>query len=231
MFVLYKYDGNLDPRHTLYDSAYNLALVEVADSNWVDWSKGNPKIVPDAVAAMYNSPGRPTYRAYQDSETGQIFPSKGSPGINPENLIKIDRPYTDQETANLLAYMKIFMIARVEDIFNLRFEELSAHASPFEKATWAQQQKEADAGGGPLLSAMAAARGSNVSELVAKIKEKSAVFYAAAGNLLGQQQRHIREINACQTHVEANILNEMKFGIPRWPQYGQAVYTDCQIHI
>jgi hypothetical protein len=231
MFVIYRYDGNLDPRHKLWDSAFNLALVEVPDPGWIDWSKGNPKIVPDAAAEMYNAPGRPLYRRYQDTETGQLFPSKGSPGINPANLIKIERPYTDEEKANVLTYMKIFMTARVEDIFNIRFQTLSAHASPFEQATWPQQQAEAANGGGPLLQAMAAARGSNVSELVAKIKEKSAVFYAAAGELLGKQQRHIREINACQTVGEASILNEMMFGIPRWAAYGEPVYTDCQVHI
>ena len=73
-------------------------------------------------------------------------------------------------------------------------------ASPYkleERGTWFTQLKEADEWlvdnmvTTPMLTAMADARGITVAELVAKVKENDALFRAAIGALLGQQQREL----------------------------------------
>lgn len=73
-------------------------------------------------------------------------------------------------------------------------------SSPYkleERETWFTQLKEADewlldnTANTPMLTALAVARGISVSSLVEKIKENDALFRAAIGALLGQQQREL----------------------------------------
>lgn len=73
-------------------------------------------------------------------------------------------------------------------------------ASPYkleERETWFTQLKEADEytlnnqAVTPMLTAMAVARGIELSVMVAKIKENDALFRTTIGNLLGLQQAEL----------------------------------------
>jgi len=57
-----------------------------------------------------------------------------------------------------------------------------------EVLTWDKQEAEARAGGGPLIDALAAARGIDKQELIARIIAKADAYATAVGEILGRRQ-------------------------------------------
>lgn len=228
MFILYKRTTpDIDSRFRFIDQFWGLTLVEVGNPEWIDWSTGNPKIVPDEYVTRFNDFGRPYYKAYRNLSTGEEFPTKAVAGT----YEKVEREYTAEESANSVGYMKTVLKARVEYIYEGRFRELQLTSTKDEMSTWPQQRIEAEAGGGTLIDAIAEARGISTSVLIDKIKEKAAAYDLAVGTLLGEQKRHIDDIDACETLEEVVLVAEDKFGIPRHPDLGTALKSDYRIHI
>lgn len=114
----------------------------------------------------------------------------------PEGLVSI----TDAEVATLLAPVlsvvqhKAISEAGIRAEGSRRLAALAAPYLPAERETWPTQQAEArawsidPAAPTPMLSAMAAARGITRADIVAKVLENVALFEAASGDILGQQQ-------------------------------------------
>lgn len=228
MYVIYKkYTESIDPRHQVIDNFAGFTLVQVSNPEWINWEQGRPRIIADDVARWYNYFGRPEFRGYQDRETGEIHPSK----YLLKNPIKITRPYTEEEASGVLTYMKAVMTIRVEDVFYQRYLELQKHINAFEMSTWPQQLKEAEAGRGVLIEQIAKSRGITVSVLADKIKRNAEEYHKKVGMLLGQQQRHIRDIEACATIKEAAEIADLKFGIAKYPEFGESRYGDFQVRI
>jgi len=228
MYILYrKSRHDIDPRFRFLDQQYGLCLVEVVNEEWIDWTEGDPVIVPDVVAARYNDFGRPEYKAYRDQH-GNEFPTKM--GLEGEST-KVKRPYTEDEAKASLEYMKIFMTARVKSIFQERFEKLQKSSNTLETSTWAQQRKEAEAGGGPLLTAIAQQRKITQETLIAKVLAKAQAYDTAVGELVGQQQKHIDDIKRCETIRAAAHVADEKFGIMPHPDFQPYKNGDFKIHI
>jgi len=127
--------------------------------------------------------------------------------------------------------MKIFMTARVKSIFQERFEKLQKTSNTLETSTWAQQRKEAEAGDGPLITAIALQRRITKEALISKILAKAQAYDLAVGDLLGQQQKHIDDIKRCETIRAAAIVADEKFGIMPHPDFQPSRRGDFQIHI
>ncbi len=77
-----------------------------------------------------------------------------------------------------------------------RLNEITAAYTPEERDTWAQQAREADAYGvsadaadAPMLAAMATARGITLAAMVGRVDAARTAFTAAAGAVLGAQQK------------------------------------------
>jgi hypothetical protein len=228
MYILYrKSRHDIDPRFRFLDQQYGLCLVEVTNSEWIDWTEGDPVIVPNDVAERYNDFGRPEYKAYRDNY-GNEFPTKM--GLEGET-VKVKRPYTTEEVKASLEYMKIFMIARVKSIFQERFEKLQKTSNTLESSTWTQQRKEAEAGGGSLLRALANQRHITEEALVAKVIAKAEAYDTAVGDLLGQQQKHIDDIKRCVDIRSAAHVADQKFGIMPHPDFHPYKNGDFRIHI
>lgn len=83
-----------------------------------------------------------------------------------------------------------------------RLEALAAPYTPQERETWANQQKEAEAWtldqtvATPMVDAMATVRGIDKAAMMGKILENVGLFRAAAGQILGEQQRLLDQIDA-----------------------------------
>lgn len=228
MYVIYKkYSESVDPRHTVIDNFAGFTLVQVSNPEWINWEQGRPRIIPDDIAKWYNYFGRPQFRGYQDRETGEIHPSK----YLLKDPIKITRPYTEEEAAGVLEYMKTVMKVRVEDIFFQRYLELQKHMNAFEMSTWPQQLREAEASRGILIEQIAKSRGITVSVLADKIKKNADEYHKKVGTLLGQQQRHMRDIDACTSIEEAAETADLKFGIAKYPEFGSSKHGDFVVRI
>lgn len=228
MYILYrKSRHDIDPRFRFLDQQYGLCLVEVTNEEWIDWTEGDPVIVPDDVAARYNDFGRPEYKAYRDNY-GNEFPTKM--GLEGET-VKVKRPYTEEEARASLEYMKIFMKARVKSIFQERYEKLQKSSNTLETSTWAQQRKEAESGGGPLLKTIANQRGITEADMITKVIKKAEEYDKAVGELVGQQQKHIEDINNCMTISQAAHVADRKFGIMPHPDFHPYKNGDFKIHI
>jgi hypothetical protein len=230
MYVIYKLVGTQpDPRHEVLDHVWGYTLARVQDPGWVNWEQPSVRVIPDKVAEMYNMFGRPEFRGYEDPATGIVYTSKALvPGLNG---IKITRPYTDEELHNVIEYMKTVLKIRVEDLFEQRYIALQKRRSAFEMSTWAEQLAEARQGGGPLLEAIAMAKGVPVGVLIGSIKSQADGYHAEIGKLLGQQLRHIRDIDVCNTLRDISIVAEEKFGIGRYSAFGETQWADYQVHI
>lgn len=94
-------------------------------------------------------------------------------------------------------------------------EQLQGLATPYmaaERETWHVQQREAEAwladksAAVPMIAAMAATRGIQLPDLVDKIMENVVLFRQAAGQILGQQQAMLDEVNTAQSIDELNLV-------------------------
>ena len=109
------------------------------------------------------------------------------------------QPTADELAAASLAFARSEQAALVNAACQVA---LSAARSPYsagEALTWAQQLTEAQAGGGPLLSAIAAASGRTVNELCARVLELNAAWQAATGAIIGKRQALTAQIANAQT--------------------------------
>lgn len=88
-----------------------------------------------------------------------------------------------------------------------RLAALKAGYPDSEVLSWDKQEAEARAGGGPLVSAMAAARGVDEQELIRRILAKAEAFAVLSGTIIGQRQ-------ALEDQVRAGVLEV------EWPEVG-----------
>lgn len=68
--------------------------------------------------------------------------------------------------------------------------------------SWDKQEAEARAGGGPLVSALAAARGLDEQELIRRILAKADTFAVLSGTIIGQRQALEDQVRAGALDVE-----------------------------
>lgn len=76
-----------------------------------------------------------------------------------------------------------------------------------EVLSWDKQEAEARAGGGPLVAALAAARGLDEQELIRRILAKAESFAVISGTIIGQRQALEDQVRAGALEVE-------------WPEVG-----------
>lgn len=75
-----------------------------------------------------------------------------------------------------------------------------------EMQSWSKQEAEARAGGGPLIEALATARGMALPELIEKILAKADLFAAASGQIIGTRQRYEDQIKAATMLTEVDAI-------------------------
>lgn len=80
------------------------------------------------------------------------------------------------------------LLAQVRHECDRRLAALKSGYPESEVLSWDKQEAEARAGGGPLIEALAAARGIDLHELVSRILAKSEAFAVASGTIIGQRQ-------------------------------------------
>ncbi|MEQ4541145.1 MAG: hypothetical protein ABN479_19630 [Billgrantia sp.] len=68
----------------------------------------------------------------------------------------------------------------------------------YEQLSWERQEREARDGGGPLIQAIADARGLSLEELISRIIAKADAYQAAAGVVIGRRQALRDQIDAIE---------------------------------
>ena len=229
MYVLYRLTkAENDPRHNVVYQNYNFQIVEVANEDWINWEDGDPQIFPDHLVAHTNNLLRPLSKGYRHKITGEMTSTKkGDPDLHE----KVERPWTADEAAEVLEFSKIILKRRLEEIYRHRISKFQTTHLGVEISTWDQQRKEAEAGSGVLIEAIANARKMPISVLINKIKNKAAEYDAEVGKLLGEKQGYADKMEACNTIRELALLAEQYFGMPRHKEFGTASISDFQVHI
>ena len=82
-----------------------------------------------------------------------------------------------------------------------RLAALKAGYPESEVLSWDKQEAEARAGGGPLVSALAAARGIDEQELIRRIMVKAEAFAVLSGTIIGQRQALEDQVRAGELGV------------------------------
>ena len=127
--------------------------------------------------------------------------------------VKVKYTLSDDQTTNCISFMKAVMRKKIDKIFDSRLQNTNLPPSKLEGESWAQQQTEAQAGGGPLLQALATARGISESEMVTLVLNAIDVHNQNIQNLFSAKQALEKEIKDCSTMIDCWLLLHNKFNI------------------
>lgn len=97
---------------------------------------------------------------------------------------------------------EVSVLARLRQECDRRLAALKAGYPESEVLSWDKQEAEARAGGGPLVSALAAARGLDEQELIRRILAKAEVFAVLSGTIIGQRQALEDQVRAGAVDVD-----------------------------
>jgi len=134
------------------------------------------------------------------------------PDIRPESSNRWDGVKWVEDIDYALSLDKRSKKRYIEDSFNNDMESLVQGYPAKERETWRKQEEEARAydadisASVPALNALALSSGRDLSELVAKIIEKSDSLAVASLNLTGKRQRLISEVEAASSQSELNLI-------------------------
>lgn len=116
---------------------------------------------------------------------------------------------TDEDVANAVECMKLFKKARLKERMEKEWLLLWQTKSPLEKATWAEQSRQAtlyrqsnNQGDAPLILQLAEQRGRTFIQQLEKIEEKIAAWNTKMLDTLGPFQRRIDYIDSATTFEE-----------------------------
>jgi hypothetical protein len=131
---------------------------------------------------------------------------------------KVKYYLSDDDRTNAAAFMKIALRKILDEVYDRRFEQLNLNVSTLEATTWPNQLAEARAfqfnseSPTPTLSALAAARGIPVTEMIAKVLWASDTYNAQVASMLASKQGVEAEIKTCQSINDLNVLIHQRFG-------------------
>lgn len=124
--------------------------------------------------------------------------------------------YTWEEPAPVVVTLEQAKARKTEQIRDAAEAFLAPYRAEYgatEVATWDQQYAEAQAGEGPLLSAIATARGMAVADLAGRILANRVAWVTLAGSVVGQRLGYQDAVDAAET-VEAVQAVEPVFSLP-----------------
>lgn len=213
MYLLFK---NIDARTLgnvqVIGSWNNFAVGFIPDTHTdiIEYRHLNAKVIPEDVAWAWMYFGQ--WRGYISVRTGtpqnaklQILSSQEATGEKARYTL------TDEDKANTTTLMKEIMRMMLDEIFDKRLIQLNVSVSNLEAATWEQQKAEALANGGPLLQALADARGITLEEMVAKVNAAVESYNVKVAELLARKQLIEQEVKACQSIGDCNRLMHNRF--------------------
>ena len=183
-----------------------------------DYRSLNPRVIDEGVAYGYMF--ITSFRDYinvrpntPQNDRLQILNSHEEDGD------KVKYYLTDEDKANGVAISKEIMFYILDETYDKRLLELKLNVSDIEASSWDQQRQEATAwtadntASTPMLSALAAARGITLAEMVAKVLNAIDKYSADLGSLLGKKQAVESEVKQCTTLADCNRLMHRRFEI------------------
>ncbi|WP_052081017.1 hypothetical protein [Pseudomonas sp. ML96] len=90
---------------------------------------------------------------------------------------------------------------KLRDECDRRLAALKRDYPDSEVLSWDKQEAEARAGGGPLVAALAVARGIDEAELIRRILQKAEAFAVLSGTIIGQRQALEDRVRAGEVEV------------------------------
>jgi hypothetical protein len=128
--------------------------------------------------------------------------------LTQEEIAAIEAERTARAIPNALRQKK----REIESQYQSSVAQLTAGYDSQEISSWPQQAEEAKARNAnpnaevPLVAAIAAARGMDLTEMVTRILQKEAVFKPAFGTILGTKQARLLALESAQTLEEIQAV-------------------------
>lgn len=122
------------------------------------------------------------------------------------NGLEVEFATLDEAKANRIAVVDIVAMS-------LR-DQVTVNTSPAEMSSWPLKLKEAQAGGGPMLSLEASYRGVSEADLITKVLTKANTLATLEAHISGVAGKHTDAINAL-TDIETVRVYDMRAD---WPE-------------
>lgn len=191
---------------------YCVGFIPDTHTEIIPWNHLNATVLSDAAGQAW---------MFTDGWTGQISVRAGTPPDeqlqvheSTEDLsVKVKYDISAEQTAACVEFMKAVMRQKLDKVFDSRLRNTNLPPSKLEGESWAQQKEEAQAGGGPMLQALATARGITEAEMVIKVLTAIDNFNTNVQNLLSDKQALEQTIKSCTTMADCWVLLHTRFNL------------------
>ncbi len=191
---------------------YCVGFIPDSHTEIIPWSHLNATVLTDSVAESW---------MFTQGWSGQISVRAGTPQDeqlviheSTEDLsVKVKYTLTEDNTTNCIEFMKAVMRKKLDKVYDARLDNDNLSPSKLEGESWAQQKAEAQAGGGPLLQALATTRGITEAEMITLVNNAVDSYNLKIQNLLSNKQAIEKEIKDCTTMIECWLLLHNRYDL------------------
>lgn len=193
-------------------SYFTIGYLPDSHKEIVEYRHLNPRIISEDVAYAY---------MFIDAYKGDVSVRTETPQndrlavlTSEEDLGTKTKYYlTDEDKANATIIIQELMRLMLDEVYDKRMIQLNLGVSSLEYSSWEQQKLEAAADGGPLLQALATARGITEAEMVQKVNDAVTAYNAKVAELLAAKQAVETEIKNCADIADCHRLLHNRFEI------------------
>ena len=217
---------------------YTVGFLPDTHTDIIDFAHLNPRVIDEDVALAWKFFGAYNENISVRADTLQNAQLQVVSSTE-ANGDKVKYYFTDADKTNTTAFMREIMRMMLDEVYDKRFTKTNYRVSELEASTWAQQKKEAEAytndsqASVPTLTALAAARGIPVSEMVTKVLSAIDAYNQEVAALLAGKQLVEQEIKLCSTIAECNRLlhNRFEVSMPVKQSQDENVTTSCKFDL
>ena len=191
---------------------YCIGFIPDSHAEIIAWSHLNATVLTENVAEAW---------MFTQGWSGQISVRAGTPQDeqlviheSTEDLsVKEKYTLTDDDKSNCIAFMQAVMRKKLDKIYDVRLDNANLSPSKLEGESWERQKAEAQAGGGPMLQALATTRGITEAEMVTLVINAMDSHNQKIQDLLSAKQAIEKEIKDSTTMESCWLLLHNRFNL------------------
>lgn len=179
-------------------SVPDVNLIQVGLLQKYNIVKSNEQVVRGLEFFIATQDSAKIYKTYSSGQSAEFFDEE----FSTVNGVRVKRPMTDEEVTDRYEAIRWIRKQMVRDYYKQKFQTLVENKTPQERATWTLQEQEAKAYSidntalTPTLSALATARGIEVSEIVTNVLNAVSAYNTLVTNIFADEENYINQLNS-----------------------------------